>query len=322
MLCGFAPFSSQITQEVCYKVINHDKFLIFPPGNKISKDAKDLIKKLLSDSDKRIGKKGVEEIKQHPFFNGVNWNKIKEMKPPFIPKVKSEFDCRYFEKFDIEEDFYPDPQEVYDTIRDPIFMGYYYKGEEKNPENLVEIIELIREKSEPPIMYSERSTTLESYKGNFTAKNHNRNIHFIKLDKETKKKMYKINVNDLKNKDLIFNNDINNKINNNNNNKINNNNSEESKEKNNNETENNKIEIMDINNILKFNKDGYMYFNCAYCNDNITTKLKSREQALLLNQQNFQCKNCKGINYISICPKCKHIQLLKRFVSEGELIKC
>ena len=225
MLCGFAPFSSQITQEVCYKVINHDKFLIFPPGNKISKDAKDLIKKLLSDSDKRIGKKGVEEIKQHPFFNGVNWNKIKEMKPPFIPKVKSEFDCRYFEKFDIEEDFYPDPQEVYDTIRDPIFMGYYYKGEEKNPENLVEIIELIREKSEPPILYSERSTTLESYKGNFTAKNHNKNIHFIKLDKDTNKKMYKINVNDLKNKELIFNNDINNKINNNNNNnKINNNN--------------------------------------------------------------------------------------------------
>ena len=153
---------------------------------------------------------------------------------------------------------------------------------------------------------------------------------------ENKKEAKKINIDD-NNEQNINSNDqnkseemtntntnvSNNSINdNNNNNKINNNNSEESKEKNNNETENNKIEIMDINNILKFNKDGYMYFNCSYCNDNITTKLKSREQALLLNQQNFQCKNCKGINYISICPKCKHIQLLKRFVSEGELIKC
>ena len=235
MLCGFAPFSSQITQEVCYKVINHDKFLIFPPGNKISKDAKDLIKKLLSDSDKRIGKKGVEEIKQHPFFNGVNWYKIKEMTPPFIPKVKSEYDCRYFEKFDIEEDFYPDPKEVNDTIKDPIFMGYNYKGEEKNPENLINIIELIREKSEPPIMYSERSTTLESYKGNFTVKNNNKNIHFIKLDKESNKKIYKINVNDLKNKEFIFNNDINNKINNN---KINNNNNNVNNKNNKNKSRN------------------------------------------------------------------------------------
>ena len=230
MLYGYAPFSSQITQEVCYKVINHDKFLIFPSGNKISKDAKDLIKRLLSDTDKRIGRNGVEEIKQHPFFKGVNWNKIKDMKPPFIPKVKSEFDCRYFEKFDIEEDFYPDPKEVNDTIKDPIFMGYNYKGEEKNPENLINIIELIREKSEPPIMYSERSTTLESYKGNFTTKNNNKNIHFIKLDKETNKKIYKINVNDLKNKEFIFNNDINNKINNN---KMNNNNNNNVNNKNN-----------------------------------------------------------------------------------------
>jgi len=180
--------------------------LTFPPGNKISNTAKDLIKRLLSDIDKRIGKNGVEEIKQHPFFKGINWNKIKELKPPFIPKVKSEFDCRYFEKFDIEEDFYPELKEVYDTIRDPIFMGYYYKGEEKNPENLINIIELIKEKSEINYFYSERSTTLDSYKGNFTAKNQNKNIHFIKLDKNENKKIYKINVNDLKNKEKIFNN--------------------------------------------------------------------------------------------------------------------
>ena len=225
MIFGYAPFCSKHTNDVCYKVLHFEKFLKFPENIKISDNAKDLIIKLITNSNLRLGKNGSEEIKSHPFFKGINWNKIKEMKPPFIPKVKSEFDCRYFEKFDIEEDFYPDPQEVYDTIRDPIFMGYYYKGEEKNPENLVEIIELIREKSEPPILYSERSTTLESYKGNFTAKNHNKNIHFIKLDKDTNKKMYKINVNDLKNKELIFNNDINNKINNNNNNnKINNNN--------------------------------------------------------------------------------------------------
>lgn len=47
----------------------------------------DLIKKLLSDSSKRLGINGIEEIKAHPFFFGVNWKNIKNKKPPFIPEV-------------------------------------------------------------------------------------------------------------------------------------------------------------------------------------------------------------------------------------------
>lgn len=40
------------------------------------------------------------DIKAHPFFRGVPWNRLHLMKPPFVPKVKSWEDTRYFEDDD------------------------------------------------------------------------------------------------------------------------------------------------------------------------------------------------------------------------------
>ena len=59
--------------------------------NKFSKAAYDLLTRLLErDPTKRIGANGVDEIKDHKFFKGINWTKLynKELKPPFIPKDK------------------------------------------------------------------------------------------------------------------------------------------------------------------------------------------------------------------------------------------
>ena len=108
MLFGLAPFYSKITNEVCYKTINYKKFLSFPKKILISDYAKDLIQKLICDSKFRLGKNGVQEIKDHPFFKGVNWNKLKDIKPFFIPKIKNDFDVSYFDTFDKIEEFYLD----------------------------------------------------------------------------------------------------------------------------------------------------------------------------------------------------------------------
>ncbi|KAK8507586.1 hypothetical protein V6N12_017879 [Hibiscus sabdariffa] len=50
--------------------------------------AKDLIRGLLvKDPQKRLGfKRGATEIKQHPFFESVNWALIRSTHPPEIPK--------------------------------------------------------------------------------------------------------------------------------------------------------------------------------------------------------------------------------------------
>jgi len=41
----------------------------------------------MTDVDKRLGYHGADEVKNHPFFKGVNWNNIKALKVPFIPEV-------------------------------------------------------------------------------------------------------------------------------------------------------------------------------------------------------------------------------------------
>ena len=47
---------------------------------------------------KRIGcgERGVEEIKEHPFFIGTDWDRLlaKEIDPPFIPETKNAKDTR------------------------------------------------------------------------------------------------------------------------------------------------------------------------------------------------------------------------------------
>lgn len=59
------------------------------------------------------------DIKEHPFFKGIRWEELHYRKPPFIPKVKSWEDTKYFEDeepiSDVEDgsshgDTYPDTE--------------------------------------------------------------------------------------------------------------------------------------------------------------------------------------------------------------------
>jgi hypothetical protein len=49
---------------------------------------------LTRDPTKRLGTKEAAEIKKHPFFRNIDWDKLfkKEVEPTFKPKVKSEAD--------------------------------------------------------------------------------------------------------------------------------------------------------------------------------------------------------------------------------------
>ena len=123
MLVGYAPFCSKETTEVCYKVLNWKDFLQIPKKIKISEEAKDLIYKLINNSDDRLGKNGSDEIKRHPFFKDVNWNNIRNSKAPFIPELKNEYDTKYFEKFEEKEPFYPKKQNKFKR-KDVEYVGY------------------------------------------------------------------------------------------------------------------------------------------------------------------------------------------------------
>jgi len=86
---GIPPFYSQNVNEM-YNRIQHG-VLRFPPF--LSENCKSLIVQLLNrDPKKRLGSKDdVGDIKAHPFFKTLNFEKLmkKEIDPPYKPKIKS-----------------------------------------------------------------------------------------------------------------------------------------------------------------------------------------------------------------------------------------
>ncbi|KAL7140903.1 hypothetical protein ABFS83_08G018600 [Erythranthe nasuta] len=86
LLHGKTPFKGNGNRETLFNVVGQP--LKFPEGSAISFAAKDLIRGLLAkDPQKRLGfKRGSTEIKQHPFFESVNWALIRSTTPPHIPK--------------------------------------------------------------------------------------------------------------------------------------------------------------------------------------------------------------------------------------------
>ena len=141
MLVGYAPFCSKETSEVCYKVLNWKKYLKIPSKIKISQEAQDLIFKMINNSNNRLGKNGSEEIKKHPFFNGIDWDNIRNTKPPFIPKLKNEYDTSYFENFEVNEPFYPTIKNKF-RRKDIEYLGYTFKEEFYNSNDLYKEYEL------------------------------------------------------------------------------------------------------------------------------------------------------------------------------------
>ncbi len=171
MLFGHSPFYSKITNEVCYKIINYKKFLSFPKKIHISDSAKDLIQKLICDSKIRLGKNGVQEIKDHPFFKGVNWNKLKDIKPFFIPKIKNDFDVSYFDTFDKIEEFYPDIKKK--KRKDAEFIGYTFHATANDSTDLISVIEMIQKKQNE--VYEKMEQKVKDNKNKNNISNHNSN---------------------------------------------------------------------------------------------------------------------------------------------------
>ncbi|PKI46504.1 hypothetical protein CRG98_033061 [Punica granatum] len=92
LMCGRTPFKGNNNRETLFNVVGQP--LKFPEGFSGSFAAKDLIRGLLvKDPQKRLGfKRGATEIKQHPFFESINWALVRSMSPPEIPKPPIDLD--------------------------------------------------------------------------------------------------------------------------------------------------------------------------------------------------------------------------------------
>ena len=106
MLFGVPPFFNENIEKM-YELITKAE-LRFPKKFKVSKEAKDLLAKLLVKNQKeRFGiNGGFDEIKNHPFFKDIDFKAIEEKKieAPFKPVLEDSFDVRNFdEEFTSEE---------------------------------------------------------------------------------------------------------------------------------------------------------------------------------------------------------------------------
>ena len=138
MMIGYPPFFSDTSKETCNKILHWKDYLAIPPEANISKEAIDILKELITDVNKRLGYKGADEIKKHPFFKGIDWENIKEtMTPPFVPELISDYDTRYFENFEEDEPFYPSDESLYEyknknVNKDMCFIDFTYKRDDDN----------------------------------------------------------------------------------------------------------------------------------------------------------------------------------------------
>lgn len=102
-LIGWPPFCSETPHETYKKIMSFERSLVFPDDIHISYEAEDLIRRLLTHSDQRLGRHGgADEIKRHPFFRGVDWNTIRQVEAPYIPKLSSITDTRFFPTDELE----------------------------------------------------------------------------------------------------------------------------------------------------------------------------------------------------------------------------
>ncbi|TIB00251.1 hypothetical protein E3P94_01827 [Wallemia ichthyophaga] len=98
-LYGIPPFNDATPSKVFENILSrriswHED----DPDYQVSPDARDLMERLLcSDPQKRLGANGAWEVKSHPFFADIDWEKLMTMEAAFIPDATNPEDTDYFD---------------------------------------------------------------------------------------------------------------------------------------------------------------------------------------------------------------------------------
>jgi len=120
MLASTPPFYDEDPMKIYAKIMTTD--MNFPPH--FSKPAVSLIKKLLNHKPtRRLGvvKGGSRKIKDHPWFEGLDWEKLfqKKEKAPIVPQIKNNCDLSNFDDIQDEE-----PEHIPTYVEDKRFPDW------------------------------------------------------------------------------------------------------------------------------------------------------------------------------------------------------
>jgi len=127
MLTGLPPFYSQNEEQMYEKILKAD--ITYPSF--LSLEVVDLIKKFLTrDPQHRLQE--LEQIKIHPWFKSMNWEKLenREITPSFVPAVKSPDDVRNIDKEFLQEKLVDEDEEEYGNtvVKPDAFGGFTFQA--------------------------------------------------------------------------------------------------------------------------------------------------------------------------------------------------
>ena len=145
MVVGFPPFFSENPSDTCKKIVKWREHFSIPEDANLSPEAESFILRMVSQPESRLGVHGVEEIKKHPFFKGIDWNNIRNMKAPFIPELKNDYDTHYFDTFQEQEPFYPPINTMKTKQRKDVnYAGYTFNRDNEDiKDSFVQALEVL-----------------------------------------------------------------------------------------------------------------------------------------------------------------------------------
>ena len=169
MVVGYPPFFSENPSDTCKKIVKWKQYFQIPDDANLSYEAKSLIKRMVASHENRLGVNGVDEIKKHPFFKGVDWDNIRNTRAPFIHDIKNDWDCKYFDHFPEKEPFYP-PDKKMKRRKDINYSGYTFNRDFDNMKDgfgqALEVLEVmkrtIEEKKEKEIIEDLKDNNIEN----------------------------------------------------------------------------------------------------------------------------------------------------------------
>ncbi|GAB5358033.1 hypothetical protein AAMO2058_000423900 [Amorphochlora amoebiformis] len=122
-LVGYPPFYADDPLTTCRNIVNWQNHLVFPQEANLTRHSESMMRQLMTDKQQRVG---FTDLKKHPFFAKVDWQKLRSKKGPIIPSPKWE------ENFDqIEEVDYSAVSNTMKKYKDKAVSGYTFHRPQK-----------------------------------------------------------------------------------------------------------------------------------------------------------------------------------------------
>ncbi|KAM4845900.1 serine/threonine-protein kinase MRCK gamma [Thomomys bottae] len=150
LLFGETPFYAESLVETYGKIMNHEDHLQFPSDvPDVPASAQDLIRQLLCRQEERLGCGGLDDFRNHPFFEGVDWERLATSTAPYIPELRGPMDTS---NFDVDDDTLNHPE----TLPPPSlgafsghhlpFVGFTYTSGSPGPDSSSEPVAALERK--------------------------------------------------------------------------------------------------------------------------------------------------------------------------------